>query len=535
MTVSIEETRRPYKSWPNDAGFDASIEQRTPIPLKVTGTIPSFAAGTLYRTGPGHHKENTVSGEFRVSHWFDGFTHVHRFQLISTPSGCTVLYNSRRQVDDLLEIVRKTGKLDGISFGQKREPCTSFFAKLKSVFEPQRSGNPQLENVGVTIALNAPGLSSSSEKRRNVLTTFTDTSATKHLDPTTLKPIGVASQTILHPALKGQLSAAHAAQCPLTGDTYNYNLAFGVAVTYRIFHTSASTHETSILATISGTDIKPAYVHSLFLTASFVILAIWPSYIAAGGAKILWERNLLDAIASFDPTNPIVWLVIDRHHGRGLVSKFTSPAAFAFHSINAFEEPSLDAATTEVFCDVVQYHNLDILHKTYYDNLKSTGPGVADFIATHREGIKTHFARYRLSVPSTPSKKSRPTEIAKTYPLIGELPTINPSFATKRTRFTYGVVDRGLSSFVDGIAKTDMETGENWIWEKMGHTPGEPIFVAGVEDEGEDGGVVLSVVLDGVKGTSYLLCLNARNMVELGRAEVLVAVGLGFHGRHIAA
>jgi len=69
----------------------------------------------------------------------------------------------------------------------------------------------------------------------------------------------------------------------------------------------------------------------------------------------------------------------------------------------------------------------------------------------------------------------------------------------------------------------------------MGHTPGEPIFVAGVEDEGEDGGVVLSVVLDGVKGTSYLLCLSARNMVELGRAEVLVAVGLGFHGRHIAA
>jgi torulene dioxygenase len=70
-------------------------------------------------------------------------------------------------------------------------------------------------------------------------------------------------------------------------------------------------------------------------------------------------------------------------------------------------------------------------------------------------------------------------------------------------------------------------------WNKPGHTPGEPIFVADPAKTGEDDGVVLSVVLDGVSGRSYLLVLDAKNWVEVGRAEVPVAVGFGFHGAHV--
>ena len=64
----------------------------------------------------------------------------------------------------------------------------------------------------------------------------------------------------------------------------------------------------------------------------------------------------------------------------------------------------------------------------------------------------------------------------------------------------------------------------------------EPIFVPNPDGEKEeDDGVLLCVVLDGVKGSSYLLCLDARTMEELGRAEAEFAVALGFHGLHVAA
>lgn len=48
----------------------------------------------------------------------------------------------------------------------------------------------------------------------------------------------------------------------------------------------------------------------------------------------------------------------------------------------------------------------------------------------------------------------------------------------------------------------------------------------------EDDGVLLSVVLDGFSRKSYLLCLDARTMLEMGRAEMDFAVGFGFHGVH---
>jgi len=47
--------------------------------------------------------------------------------------------------------------------------------------------------------------------------------------------------------------------------------------------------------------------------------------------------------------------------------------------------------------------------------------------------------------------------------------------------------------------------------------------------------VLLIVVLDGFKGTSYLLCLDARDLKELRRVDCERVIGLGFHGAHVKA
>lgn len=98
----------------------------------------------------------------------------------------------------------------------------------------------------------------------------------------------------------------------------------------------------------------------------------------------------------------------------------------------------------------------------------------------------------------------------------------------------YSALDRRLSSSVDAIGETDTATGGCKVWSVAGNNPGEPVFVAdpdGVEEE--EAGVLLAVVLDGERGTSFLLALDARGMVEVGRAEVGEAVPFGFHGMHL--
>jgi torulene dioxygenase len=94
----------------------------------------------------------------------------------------------------------------------------------------------------------------------------------------------------------------------------------------------------------------------------------------------------------------------------------------------------------------------------------------------------------------------------------------------------YGITDIGLSTFADGLVKYDAETHTTLRWSQQGQTPGEPIFVADPSSTEEDGGALLSVVLDGPNGKSYLLVLDAKTMKEIGRAHVDGVVGFGFHG-----
>jgi len=84
---------------------------------------------------------------------------------------------------------------------------------------------------------------------------------------------------------------------------------------------------------------------------------------------------------------------------------------------------------------------------------------------------------------------------------------------------------------MDGILKYDTATNSATHWQVHAHTPGEAVFVPDPSGTAEDDGVLLSVVLDGVSGRSYLLVLDARDMTEVARAETKIVVGFGFHGK----
>ncbi|KAF2175264.1 hypothetical protein K469DRAFT_702439 [Zopfia rhizophila CBS 207.26] len=86
---------------------------------------------------------------------------------------------------------------------------------------------------------------------------------------------------------------------------------------------------------------------------------------------------------------------------------------------------------------------------------------------------------------------------------------------------------------MDGIVKFDYQTQTSIIWEVEVHILGEPIFVANPEGKDEDDGVLLSAMLDGIQGKSYPLYLNAKDLKEVGRAEMEWLRAFGFHAAHV--
>ena len=550
-------------------------EQRGPLELKVQGRIPAWAAGSLYRTGPGGCKvEDTKSGTFHISHWFDGLAHTHRFDIMAPPPADSmacpadrgddrlaktrVLYSSRRQADSFIKDIQATGRMNVISFAQRRDPCVGLFGKFMGMFQ----SDIVYENVGVTVEadlsafqkVSRPNPSSNTAGHRagaRSLFQGTDTSVFAQADPATMEVLQYIGQDKLHPELKGQLGPAHGLRDPETGDYFSFNLQMGLSSVYRVFQVSGTTGETKILATIKE---KPAYIHSFFLTRQYVILCVPVAHLQKNGARTLWEGNLLDAFVPFDAAETTRWFVVDRRGGRGVVARFASPACFFFHTTNAFE----DEATGDIVCEYVRYPSTAIISGFYYDVLLQRDGKARTFWCRgdQPQTCVATLARVRLARTEMEKQAGREAgggalpapsvELEIPSPHAGDLPTFNRAYMCRPHRYTYCTANRGLSTLSDSLVKVDTATRDVLIWSgPKGHTPGEAIFVgrprtagAAGDDEGapaEDDGVLLSVVLDGANRTSYLLCLDAVTMSELGRAECEFAVALGLHGQHVTS
>ena len=496
--------------------------------LQIKGTIPAWAAGSLYRTGPGMSAvEDTKKGTHYVSHWFDGLAHTHKFDISAAGDGASVTYSSRRQADEVIADIKRRGWRTGVSFGQKADPCVGLYAKAMTVFKPSVNNN-------VVVQRNLPGFKAAPagghRTATNNIVLTTDNSLYDEIDPDTLEPIGTAEQTKLHPDLRGPLSCAHAQRDPETGDLFNINLQIGPRPAYRVFRVDATTGKTDILATVAGFSVAAAYMHSFFLTDNYVVFCIPSSHFSLGGAKIPLQGNLLEAMKPFSKANKCKWFVVDRRHGGGVVAQFSTPAGFFFHSINAFEE-HVDGKS-HILLDYVHFDTTDVMLGMYYDVILNRDDAAKKhWLGT--DAYLTHNPRLvRLRMALHDNNKAV-EEMSIPGPHAGDLPSINPEYACKPYRYVYSTANRGLSTMFDALVKTDLRSRDALLWcGPTGHCPGEPVFVARPGGVDEDDGVVLCVVLDGSLQKSYLLCLDARTMEETGRAEADFAIAVGLHGVH---
>ncbi|HEV3251139.1 MAG TPA: carotenoid oxygenase family protein, partial [Puia sp.] len=182
-----------------------------------------------------------------------------------------------------------------------------------------------------------------------------------------------------------------------------------------------------------------------------------------------------------------------------------------FHHVNAYDKQG------KIFIDIVTEPNADIM-------------GVITETVTDKKKIlesgKTKLQRFTIDMST--QRLSKETIFNDTL----EMPRVPADRTAHEYQYCYAI-DAEFPNSVNDVRplyKIDVNAKTSQKWAKAGCFPGEPIFVPRPEAQDEDDGVVLSVILDLINHTSFLLILDAHNMQELARAEAPHAIPVGLHG-----
>ncbi|GAA98805.1 uncharacterized protein L969DRAFT_18421 [Mixia osmundae IAM 14324] len=493
--------------------FTVLSEVRQPVQLDVKGDLPTWINGTLLRTGPGQYEvdSKTSGGTVKMKHWFDGLSINSAF----TIKDGKVTYRSRYSTDALKKSIESLGRYPSVSFGEI-EPCRRLFSKLFTVFRSdERSPDPSSVNVGVTIAPDVPW----AKDDLSGIVVKTDSNSLMVIDPETLEPRTAFDYSRVDAKLDGELAPAHSHQ---DGDDYfSYVSKFGPKAGYKVFKIDGSGKAT-ILATI--TDAPMAYIHSFFLTKKYVVLCVWQCDFAALGLPVLWHKNVINSFRGWDKHRSAYFYVIDRA-AKGVVAKRKAPAFFAFHSVNAFDDPSEEGT---LHCDVSAYDTNAMLEALSIENMENLEKHAKLLNKAKPDGLRRYTLRGIGSETAPPNAEiSHPCGKGIYF----ELPVTAPAVRHLPYRFAYGISREGaVDTILSGsILKLDLATGRSihWVAPDKG-SPGEPIFLPRPGGKTEDDGVLLVVVFQ--DGMSHLVVLDATTMTEIASADINACVGLGFHG-----
>jgi carotenoid cleavage dioxygenase-like enzyme len=455
-------------------GFD-SLERETHLDaLPVRGRLPAWLRGSLLRTGPAKWE---VSGR-QMNHWFDGLAMLHRFSFADGE----VSYANRFLESRAYRAASDRGEIAYSEFAT--DPCRSLFARVSAMFSPKLTDNA---NVNLM-------------KLGERFISMTETPIPVQFDAETLATAGVAYEP------PGHLTTAHPHLDRATRGMLNYAAKLGPRTSYRFFLLRPESSKPEVIA--SKRVREPGYMHSFGLSERWLVLAefpfvVSPPRLAFSGRPYIenyrWKPELGTRFHLFDRGT-------GEHRG-----PFETEARFGFHHVNSYDDGD------EVVVDISTFPDAGIVEDLYMARLRAGKPVAPG-----------HLERFRISLGAGTVTTERLIEESL------DLPRINYGRCNARPyRYAWGIGFGG--GWIDRIVKADVVERTSAVWAEDDCFPGEPVFVAAPEAEHEDEGVLLSIVLDGRRGNSFLLVLDAGSLEELARAEVPHHIPFGFHGQFARA
>jgi beta,beta-carotene 9',10'-dioxygenase len=453
-------------------GFESLESEVRVDSLPLTGAIPAWLTGSLIRTGPAKWEV----GDRSMNHWFDGLAMLHRFGM----EDGSVSYASRFLQSRSYRAAQETGEISYSEFAT--DPCRSLYQRVMAMFSPKLSDNANVNLVQLGERFIA----------------MTETPIPVQFDAETLETAGVAYE------VPGMLTTAHPHLDRPTKGMLNYAAKLGPRNEYRFFLLGPDGTQPRVIARQAVRE--PAYMHSFGLTERWIVLAEFP-FVVNPLRLALSGRPYIENYR-WEPERGTRFTLIDRASGES-VGPFEADPWFGFHHINAYEDGG------EVVVDLCVFPDPGIVEDLYLERLRDGKP-VAE----------PQVRRFRID----PARGTVGDELLVERGF--DLPRINYGRCNERPyRYAWGVGNGESGWWLEVIVKADLERRETTIWSEPGCFPGEPVFVAKPGADGEDEGVLLSVVLDATAETSFLLVLDAATLEELARAEAPHTIPFGFHGQ----
>lgn len=467
----MKSDRTSYAVGFGDLDAEVAVDQ-----LPVTGTFPQWLSGTLLRTGPAKFD----IGNKTVNHWFDGLAMLHRFGF---DQGRVSYRNRFLESDTFCESEIKGGLARG---GFATDPCRTLFQRIASVFRPTFTDNG---NVSIDVFGGEP-------------VALTETTLPVRFDAETLAALGARPYG---EHIGGQISIAHPHHDRQRQCRYSYVVAFGRRSRYRLFAIDDADGSERVVAEMAVD--KPAYMHSFGMTERYLILAEFP--LVVDPLRLLLSGAPFIRNYRWAPERGLRFHVFEKDGGR-LVKSLTTDPVFAFHHVNAFEDDG------GIVVDFVAYPDAEIIDELYLAPLRYGTP-------IHATGLLTRYV-----LPLASGGDVTATQVS--HGMI-ELPRIDYDLvAGRRYRFAWGAGQRIEGDFLDSIVKIDVGNGRTQTWWREHCYPGEPVFVPAPDRTREGQGVLLSVVLDALRGRSILLVLDAETLAEIALAECPHQIPFGLHG-----
>lgn len=447
--------------------------------LSIQGTFPNWLTGSLVQVGPLRFEVAQASAHY----WLDGFAGIHRFTL----NGSSVSYaNTLLDTTYHKESCAK-GTFSGL---EPQKSKGSFFSRVATALSSAE--RPVYDNVNTNVMCHCGQLCAMAESSHSWV-----------IQKDTLKN---TQQVTYSDALDPQFICAHPHFDNTRGQWIGCGIKFGHTSEYIFYSLNSHSFERTVIARIASS--YPTYLHSFGLTPDYIVLLEYPFTVntydlALNGKPFIQNFN-------WNAKQPTLITVIDRISGKKIAT-YKMPAVFALHQVNAYQ------MNQKIIIDIAAYSDASIIKALELGQMHGSQ--------------RTHFpcaylTRYTLDLSN---KKGQSATIC---PVALEMPDINQKYAHRSYKYVYGIgrTAQRPDVLADQLVKIDVTNGNACIWHEPLSYPTQPTFVPSPNACSEDEGVILSTVLDGKTGMSYLVCLNAQDMKEIARAYVPGHIPFIMHG-----
>ncbi|GFO41128.1 beta,beta-carotene 15,15'-monooxygenase [Plakobranchus ocellatus] len=529
MTETRQNKEELFSKLPQWLNYDQSDNMEEPMDVTITGNIPKWINGSVYRNGSGLYK----IGPTTWNHVFDGFAVIQRW----TFKDGKVTYQSSILDSDDYKKSAKLNRIVGMGFGKTfPDPCKTIFGRLFSKFMPARPET--VHNTAVNIV-----------EFGDRLFALTETPLINEVASDTLK---VNGKSIMPDYVAVHLGTGHPHKLKdgtmiYFGTHCNYMQAYNfISIPPQPVTSDSPFSGAKIVATApSRYKTNISYTHSFGITENYFIhleqpltFSIPKLLMSALTSSSLSECFITDKVASLD------FMVVDPKTRTRTPINYKAANGFIFHFINCYED------SDHIVCDTSYYPSgAEFIKSKYLEHLSKIS--IKNFTCND----KVYFARFVLplhiegaqegqnlvTLPNTTAtavleKGSKTTLLITPETFEGnhmvELPQINYDYNARKYRYFYG-----SAAFIQNkkqLSKFDLFEKRVLTFEVNENiTPGEPIFVARPGATKEDDGVILcNLVANTPDDHSSLVVLDAETFQEIGRATLPKEVRMSytFHG-----